>query len=282
VLKVVSAWALVKIQPGDEARKDKTIAVLADAVGSKEPLARAAAMRALADLRPAPERILPALKPHLFGPDKEVAAEALRTLTGLGKAPVSVLIEALKVPEHRPVVAAVLGALGDAAKEAVPALVDVVKSDKNAESRGEALMAIGAIGPAAKDAAPAAIAALDDRSEKVGCAACYAIGKIGPAAIAAEPELKKKLASRDPLFSSAAAWAIVKIHPNSPDAGQLVPLLMKGLDSHEPLIRAGAAKTLGGLGPTAKEAAPALKRLLDDKDENVKKAAAEAIKAIGG
>ncbi|MGO8749112.1 MAG: HEAT repeat domain-containing protein [Thermoguttaceae bacterium] len=282
VLKIVSAWALVKIKPDDAKLKDKVIALLGDAAGSKEPLARAAAMRALVDLHPSPEKILPALRPHLLSADKEVAAEALRTLTGLGQASVPALVEALTVLEHRPVVAAVLASMGEGAKEAVPALIEIVKTDKSPESRKEALMALGAIGPAAKEAVPAAIAALGDRNEKVNYAACFALGRIGPAAIAAEPELKKKLTSADPLFPSAAAWAIVKIDPKTPDAPQLVPQLMKALDYHEPLIRAGTARTLGHLGPVAKEALPALRKLLDDKDENVKKAAAEAIKAIAG
>ena len=232
------------------------IALLADAAGSKEPLARAAAMRALVDLHPNPEKILPALRPHLLSADKEVAAEALRTLTGLGQAPVPVLIDAMKVPENRPVIAAVLGAMGEGAKEAVPALIEIVKTDKNSESRKEALMALGAIGPAAKEAVPAAIAALDDRNEKVNYAACFALGKIGPAAVTAEPELKKKLTSTEPLFPTAAAWAIVKIDPKTPDAPQLVPLVMKALDYHQPLVRVGAARTLGHLGPVAKEALP--------------------------
>ena len=109
-------------------------------------------MRALVDLHPNPEKILPALRPHLLSADnEEVAAEALRTLTGLGQAPLPALIEALKIPEHRPMVAAVLATMGERAKEAVPTLIEIVKTDKSAESRKEALMALGAIGPAAKE-----------------------------------------------------------------------------------------------------------------------------------
>ena len=78
VLKTVSAWALAKISPDDAQLKDKCVDMLAESLLSKNPLARRAAFRALADLRPGPARVMPTIKRILEGPDKEAAAEALQ------------------------------------------------------------------------------------------------------------------------------------------------------------------------------------------------------------
>ena len=166
------------------------IALLGDAAGSKEPLRAPPQCGPWSICTPVRKRFS---RPsgRIGAADKEVAAEALRTLTGLGQASVPALVEALTVLEHRPVVAAVLASMGEGAKEAVPALIEIVKTDKSPESRKEALMALGAIGPAAKEAVPAAIAALGDRNEKVNYAACFALGRIGPAAIACGAGIEK-------------------------------------------------------------------------------------------
>ena len=88
VLKTVSAWALAKISPDDAQLKDKCVDILAESLLGKDPLARRAAFRALADLRPGPARVMPTIKRILEGPDKEAAAEALQTLASFGEAAV--------------------------------------------------------------------------------------------------------------------------------------------------------------------------------------------------
>jgi HEAT repeat protein len=207
VLKAVSAWALVKIAPDDQALKDRCVALLSESLLSKNPLARRAALRALADVRPGPQRVLPILKRVLEGPDRAAAAEALDVLAEIGEPAVPALIEALKLPEYRAMVASILGRIGPSAKDAVPALVEVVKTDENSDSRREALLALGGIGPASEAAVPAATAALGDSDERVVLAACYALTKIGPAAKEAIPALKKLADDKDETVREYAATA---------------------------------------------------------------------------
>jgi HEAT repeat protein len=197
VLQVVGAWALAKVQPDDPQVMDKTVTVLADAILGKNPLARTAALRGLVDLRPGPARTLPILKQHLKNADKASAEEALHALAQLGEPAVPPLIEALKMPDCRPLAASILGYIGPPAKSAVAPLVEMAKTDKSPVARREALMALGGIGPAAAAGVPAAIAALDDADEKVVIAACFALAQLGPAAKEAIPALKKRAESKD-------------------------------------------------------------------------------------
>jgi HEAT repeat protein len=284
VLQVVSTWALLKTGYDDAAWKDKAVAWLAGLLTSKDVHVRGAAFTAMADLRPGPDKVFPAIERVLAGADKRAARDAISALASFGAPAVPALANALKLPEHRAVVASILAQIGPAAKQAVPALTEIVKTDKRSTPRREALMALGAIGPeAAAEAVPVAIAALGDPDERVGLAACYTLGKMGSAASAAEGELKKKLDSDEPALPFAAAWALVKIRPNCPDlAPKLVPLLLKGFEFDEPMFRAGAASALGDLGPLGKEAVPALKKALTDPDERIQKIAAEALKKVEG
>ena len=211
VLKTVSAWALAKIAPDNAQLKDKCVDLLIESLLSKDPLARRAAFRGLADLRPGPARVMPTVKRILEGADKEAAADALQAMASFGERTVPALINALKLPEYRPLVASILAAIGPAAKEAVGPLADVAKTDASEDARREALLALGAIGPAAEAAVPAAAAALTDSDDRVILAACYALKKIGPAAKDAIPALKILAGDKDATLQKAAEKAIQAI-----------------------------------------------------------------------
>jgi HEAT repeat protein len=70
-----------------------------------------------------------------------------------------------------------LGQIGPAAKEAVPALIAVLK-DEDSELRASAATALGGIGPAAKEAVPALSVALKDKDKRVREIAASALRKI--------------------------------------------------------------------------------------------------------
>jgi HEAT repeat protein len=256
--------------------------LLAAALNSKEPRVRHAAVHGLIDLDAKSERIFPAIKQALRAADKESLGYALEALESLGPPAVPVLIDALRHENVRPLAASILGHLGPAAKEAAPALADIVGQDRNVNARCEALLALGGIGPGAAMAASAAAAALRDPEERVRYSACFALGKMGSAAVTAAPELQKKLKDKDPTVALAAAWALAKIDPQCPEATQSVPVLIRGLTDPEPRVRLEAAIALRCLGPAAKEAVPALNEAaLHDKDELVRDMAAQALAAIG-
>ncbi len=170
--------------------------------------------------------------------------------------------------------------MGPRAKGAAPALIEIVRTDQNNQSRSEALMALGATGGDPKKVVPAAIKALQSRREDVCSAACFALGRMGKAAAAAVPELEKRLGDSD-ACGAMAAWALVRIAPDSPRvARQLVPLFVKALDQCEPRVRVEAAASLQRLGPLAQEAIPALKRASADKNATVHAAALAALETI--
>ncbi len=273
--------ALAKIEPNSTTRRQEAISLLTAALKSKQPKLRAVAARGLADLHPAPETILPTIKEMLEGSDRESSNQALEALASLGEAAVPTAIDELKHEELRPALESILGHIGPAAGRAVPALVDVLKSDRHVRARCEALIALGAIGAGAADAVPAVAECLNDPNEKVCYSACYALGRIGPTAIGAKLELQKKLGDSDDFVALAAAWALAQIDPQcSQVAAKSVPLLIKGLADPEPKVRIEAAAALRNIGPLAKDAVPALKMALNDKDESVRDTASAALKAI--
>ena len=185
-------------------------------MGSRQPQVRRAAARGLADLKPAPGLVLPAIKNALANPDMAVATNAVEALASLGEAALPALIDALKIERIRPVVARVLGRMGRQAKQAVPALAEIVVRDDRVPARCEALMALGAIGPDAAASVPAVVKALGGTREDVCYAACYALGQMGPAAIAAEPVLRKKLADPNETIALSAAWCWRGLIPPRP------------------------------------------------------------------
>ena len=281
LVKAVSVWALAKIEPQNENRKQVAVAQLVASLRSDQPQLRHAALRGLADLQPTPEAALPAMSKALQDNDKSVASAALFAVASFGDPAIPALTDALKRKELRPAAARILGQMGSRAKEAAPALVEIVRTDQNGPSRSEALMALAATDADPKKVVPAAIEALRSQREDVRCAACFALGRIGKSAAAAVSELQTRLGDSDEC-GALAAWALVRIAPDSPQvARQLVPIFVNALNTCEPRVRVEAAASLQRLGPLAKDAIPALKRASADSDETVHAAAVAALSAVG-
>lgn len=211
VLKVVSAWALMKVSPDDQSSKDKAVGVMVEGLSSDNPLAQKAAMRALADLRPKAPGALPAVKRILEGENRELAAEALDILASLGESAVGQLTETLQKAELRAVAAAVLGHIGPDAKAAVSTLLELLKTEKDPTSRRELFLALSSIAPETKEAVPLAIESLDDPDDRVVLAACLLLGKIGPDAKEALPALKALTDSKDEVIREFATKAVQSI-----------------------------------------------------------------------
>jgi len=83
-----------------------------------------------------------------------------------------------------------LSQLGSPAREAVPDLLDALKSN-DPLLRQNAALALGAIGPDAAEAVPGLTEALRDGQWTVRRQAALSLGAIGPAAKSALPELDK-------------------------------------------------------------------------------------------
>jgi HEAT repeats len=113
-------------------------------------------------------------------------------------------------------------ALGDGAKDAVPALVKLYDDKITAESRSAIEDALAWIGPAAKPAIPLLLRAATNSTPKVRANALWALGEIH-----AEPKL-------------------------------CVPCLIQALNDSDDWARLSAAHALGMFGTDAKSAVPAL------------------------
>ncbi len=282
-LKVLSLWAIEKVDPNEDRLKNETAQKLVQQMTSEDTAVGSAAARALLDLRPGPEVVAPLIAEVMDKTSPEVAALMMDAAASLGAPVVPRMVVGLEFEPIRMAAIGVLGRIGAAAAEAVPALIKYAK-DENPEVRGEVFFVLGQIGAGAKDAVPAATEALADEEESVRFSAVYALGKIGPDASSAVDTLKEHIAdeSNDKYFRAACAWALVQIDPSEENVDHAVPLLIDGLDSEEAFVRYEMAQVLGQLGAAAEDAVGPLQDLTDDPDQDVREAATEAIKKISG
>ncbi|MCO6457461.1 MAG: HEAT repeat domain-containing protein [Pirellulaceae bacterium] len=283
-LRMVSAWALVRLNPQDDATNKQAVAVLIEGLKSKDKQTIAMAARTLAAIQAPSEDVAPALVEALQNADPYVIDQAVRALAALGKEAVPRVKRGLQNDKLRIHAVAVLRLVGKDAADAVPDLVEVLeKGGLTPEFRREANFALGAVGPGAAPAVGVLIKALDDPGQEVQYSACYALGQIGPEARAANLRLSKNVDSQDEFLKLGSVWALVKINPGNPRVAEVAgPRLSAALQNEQPHIRAEAARTLGELGTLARPYLSQLQRALQDESEEVKVAAAEALTKIGG
>jgi HEAT repeat protein len=227
-----------------------------------------------------------------------------------------------------------LGRFGALAAEALPELMAILRTEKNMRTRWFAACAIHRIGPAAEDAVPILIdmvksEAVAERSEKdaeagfsnnlffpetntakpLKVAGLVALGGIGPGAKAAIPHLVQTLDDSDPTARAEAAFALGRIGTEDDQAiAKLVKLMRQDINEcvadrsghalammgakavlamtencklGDPDIRIRFVKALGEAGSNAAGAVPDLARAAADPDEEVRTAAVEALGLVG-
>jgi hypothetical protein len=134
--------------------------------------------------------------------------------------------------EQRREAVEVLARRGAGAREAVPALLKVMRTDPVDDLRGEAAAALGDI-----------------------------LAKLGPEGREAVPALTEALADKDPRTRERAAAVLGRMGGNARDA---VPALVKALRDEYGTVRKEAAAALRAIDPEA--AAEALRRVDADKE----------------
>jgi hypothetical protein len=173
------------------------------------------------------------------------AIVAIRDIRPRAKEAVPDLIQALRATSTREVAAQALGAIGSDAKDAVPALIKVVK--RRLTGYKSAVDALGAIGPDAKQAVPTLIQAL--RSRRLA-KPCYA-DDLSPAALLINRASMGTLAPAciargDFEYSEHLISALGRIGPSATDA---VPLLVEEVVRNHSNWRGWlAARALGRIG----------------------------------
>jgi HEAT repeat protein len=213
------------------------------------PERRAAAARALRGRGLAARVAVPALFEALGDAREAVrwaAAQALEAV-GIGAADEPMLEAELRHPDPyvRAFAAWALGGLGEAARPAIPALIEAYEREEG-EGRGTAVGALGQLGPLAKDAVPALARGLRNPRNHRRWATARALGRIGPDARAAVPALALAVADEN---------------------------------NH---VRVHAAQALGRIGVDAAAAVPALTAATRDPDDAVRREAGTALARIRG
>jgi HEAT repeat protein len=189
------------------------------------------------------------------------------------------LAKALKYadPRARDAAVNVLGCGGARAGAAVPALVDVLRTDPDYGMRRRTAEALGRIGTPAKAVVPALVAALRDESPWVRRQAVESLGWVRPLPRQVIPLLVKMLEDLDINVTGDIPAALNKIAP----LRVVLPILIETLGHKHPGTRGCAANVVGELGPHAREAIPALIDLLQDTDGWVRWRAAAALGNMG-
>lgn len=175
----------------------------------------------------------------------------------------------------------VLGHLGPAkAGSALPAIIQAMR-EENSDVRLAAIWAAGEFGPAAKDAVPALIQILRDRPNGYWYAA-GALAKIGPDAQAAVPELVRMLKDGSSRIWAAMGLGGIRSEKAVP---ALIEALdsMSGIDRDwvTDFDRSACASALGRIGAKAESAIPSLLAALEDGDAGTRSSAARALGQIG-
>jgi peptidyl-prolyl cis-trans isomerase A (cyclophilin A) len=208
-------------------------------------------------------------------------------------------------PLERWAAARELGARGEAARGALPALLERLR-DPESWVRLEAGRAVVRVGARKRDvpdlvkrldepdhevaqivaealagvgasATPALLAALESDERVLRRNALLAIELLGRHAAAAAPRVLDLVFDADASTRNAAARALRRVGGWAAD---YVPDLVDRLQFGDEKVKWVAARVLGGIGPAAKAAVPALRELLASDSARVKEAAAGALKRI--
>ena len=152
-----------------------------------------------------------------------------------GESTVAVLMQALKDqdPKVRYKAVRVLADLGPSAAEAVPALSKTLKEDKNEAVQETAAFALGKIGQAAKPAVPLLIQAAKNERERMRSVAIFALWKIGPAAQEAIPVLIESLNEKDSTIRGMASLALAEMGPSAQEAIPALTRLSNGKNTSD-------------------------------------------------
>ncbi|NUQ62637.1 MAG: HEAT repeat domain-containing protein, partial [Pirellulales bacterium] len=167
-----------------------------------------------------------------------------------------------------------LGELGPKAVAAVPSLVRALEDDGVPDVGDPVwILAARALGKAGPEAVPQLIEALRSPNRHVMKGAAAALSEIGPAAKEAVEPLMAALEKDDPDTRITLMYGLMGI---GPEAKAAVPLLIQFLDHEDFHARYWACQALGGIGPAAAPAVPVLCRLTAEGPVSVRRHAAAA------
>lgn len=152
-----------------------------------------------------------------------------------------------------------LGMIGPAAKDAVPALIEIVASKSvpfrsalGASERAAAIETLAEIGPGAREAIPVLVPLLSDPGWTTGVPHCLL--KLGADPKVVLPKLTLLTRERD----VRAIEILSEVGPAAADAVDALTEVLKDTSGRYYEARKQSARTLGLIGPAARDALPAL------------------------
>jgi HEAT repeat protein len=244
IVQVQAAYAL--------ARVSGTAAVpgLSRALNDRNPAVRAAAAQALGCLGAEASSIAEPLRQRLADTNPRVrvcAARALWLINRDAAAAVPVLAAALREPGSWEAALA-LGAMGPAASNAVPALVETLKREKVPRPLRETPVSALALGHIGGASVPALIDTLANAEPRVRTSAALALGFVGAKAFPATKQLVALLSDRDGNVRRAATLSLGAIDPGRKE---LVPALLVLANDEDVFLSSLASSTLERIDPDA-------------------------------
>jgi HEAT repeat protein len=281
---IVRKNAAIALGENGPAAKSVTPA-LVETLKDDNPVVRREAAVALAKVQGDSDLTVPALIAALKDSDVWVRDRAIGSLGELGpraKAAIPALLEIMKQSPGRETDTSgrAIAALQKIDPEIIRPLLVKELSSPDASTRAQAVRALGGLGDAAKDALPAMEKLLKDPDNKVRVVAAQAVWKMDRAKVSAVvPVFIEGLRDQTSWYNrGTSAHLLGQI---GPEAKAAIPVLMETLkDQHED-IRGLAADALGQMGPEAKAAIPALEQARDnDAEEDVRRRAAKALQRI--
>ena len=215
-----------------------------------------------------------------FDAEMDAAAE-LRHL-GMLNGGMAVLIAGLDDDdmEVRGMAAMALGQIGESARPALPALMQMVSNESSSDAKEEAVEALGRIDKSGEVTVSLLIELLGNSDDDfLRRASAYALGEIGESAAAAVPALMAALSDSSYVVSRDALQSLAKIGTAAKAA---IPEAVVLLDDSDSLQRAHAAQALGVWGKTADAAVPKLREAVQDPEGSMRVLAAYALIRIDG
>jgi HEAT repeat protein len=253
--------------------KDIPVGVVLSLLTNPEPKVAADAARALSSIRPLPKEVIPELVFHL-------------------KVKPELLPPAEEYVFVRNEIADALASFGEQAKEAVPALIEVVRVTTREEMqkyhlpgrRTDDTPAMTALRRIGKPAVAQIVELLKSEKPFVRAQAARILGGIGPdakdALEALQTSFDKEITSAMRDFDAIAATALAQVQIGG-DHLKPVFELAKLLNEKEDMVRLATLRELARFGRKAESVVQAIIPMLDDKAESIGVQAAETLRAIG-
>jgi HEAT repeat protein len=256
------------------------LGTLMAAAKSDDSRARAAALAGLRIITPRTAEVNKALLTALQDADADVRSAGVEAI-GAGSMAAELvpsLVAQVQSDKFREAAIATLGQIGPSAKDAVPALVAVLRS-ADVPARKASAAALVRIG---EPASTALVALLRDPDASIRRVAAESLDRIliiggripGPAAQSAIAPLVAALQSADPQFADAAVDILLRI------GNDALSELLKAPRDKSGRFSPRIAFVLEGIAPTTDGLVPALVAALRDKDVDVRMNAIRALARV--